>query len=137
MTQDHCTTPLNKGSTQEPTLGLRVSLALLPTLKTASVWFLWLPGDREEDWVCYVELEGLGAEQNNAVLGQDELDDHAAPQPAPALHVQSSGASATFTKPATHLVNSSRSQAAITREVPTNCTVPWRPLDAVIQTVVL
>lgn len=70
-------------------------------------------------------------------LGQAELDDHPPPQHAPDLHALSSGASATFTKPAIHLVDFSSSQAVITREVPTNYTVPWRPLDSVIQTVVL
>lgn len=59
----------------------------------------------------YVELEGPGAEQNNAVLGQAEPHDRPAPQPAPPGHAPCSRGIATLTEPATHLADSSSSQA--------------------------
>lgn len=59
----------------------------------------------------YVELEGPGAEQNNAVLGHAEPRDHPAPQPAPSVHAPCSRATATLTEPASRLTDSSSSQS--------------------------
>lgn len=96
--------PSNTGSTQESTLGLRLSLASLCPFKMGVVWFLQPLGDREEDLVGY--MEGPGIEQNNAVLGQTEPHNHPAPQAAPSAHTPSSRAIATLTEPATHLADS-------------------------------
>lgn len=112
-TQEHYSTPeahhspsapSNTGSTQESTLGLRLSLASLCPFKMGVVWFLQPLGDREEDLVGY--MEGPGIEQNNAVLGQTEPHNHPAPQAAPSAHTPSSRAIATLTEPATHLADS-------------------------------
>lgn len=46
-------------------------------------------------------MEGPGMEQNSAMLGQTDPQDHPAPQAAPSAHSPSSGAIATLTGAAT------------------------------------
>lgn len=89
----------------------QIQLGITVHFENGGYLALWLLGDSEEDWVGYVELEGPGAEPNNAILGQAEPHDHQAPQPAPSVRAPCSIATATLTEPATHLAISSSSQS--------------------------
>lgn len=104
--------------------------------QNGAVWFLQPLGDREEDLVGF--MEGPGMEQNSAMLGQTDPQDHPAPQAAPSAHSPSSGAIATLTGAATEPGwLQEQAQAGITRETPPSYSVPWRPPGWVIQTAAL